>query len=93
MGPSIAGCSIRKKGLAFREGRRYCAGVYTKVCKLRKWREEHGLRLVDVSDLTGLSIYKLSRLETGFTRFHPLDKVKIAQALGVRVRDLFPEDA
>jgi transcriptional regulator with XRE-family HTH domain len=64
--------------------------VDTKVSNLRRWREQHKLRLIDVADLTGLSIYKLSRLETGFTRFHPLDKVKIAQALGVRVKDIFP---
>lgn len=65
----------------------------TKVSSLRQWRQQHGLRLVDVADLSGLSIYKLSRLETGFTRFHPLDKVKIARAMGVRVRVLFPDDA
>lgn len=64
-----------------------------KVSSLRQWRQQHGLRLVDVADLSGLSIYKLSRIETGFTRLHPLDKVKIARAMGVRVRDLFPEDA
>ena len=64
----------------------------TKVSKLRQWRQKYGLRLVDVSDLSGLSIYKLSRIETGFSRIRPLDRVKIAQALGCRVRDLFPED-
>lgn len=57
--------------------------------KLRRWRLSRRLSLQDVSDLTGLSVAMLSRVERGERRLSPITRVSFARCLGVRVRDLF----
>ena len=59
---------------------------------LRDWRLQHGLTLQEVSDLCGISPSMVSRVERGEKRLSPLAKVRVARALGVRVRDLFDAD-
>jgi transcriptional regulator with XRE-family HTH domain len=60
---------------------------------LRQWREQNDVRLEDLADLTGMSVATLSRAERGLQRLSPLDKVRIARVVGIRVRQLFPSDA
>jgi transcriptional regulator with XRE-family HTH domain len=57
--------------------------------RLRLWRAENGLTLEEESDLTGLSIAMLSRVERGQRQLAPLTRVRVARRLGMRVRDLF----
>jgi len=57
--------------------------------RLRQWREANGLTLADEEGLTGLSQPFLSRLERGERNLRPLDRVRIARALGCSVSDLF----
>jgi transcriptional regulator with XRE-family HTH domain len=64
--------------------------VATQAFNLREWRKRHEVRLEDLHDLTGVSIATLSRVERGLTKINPLDQIKIARVVGVRVRDLFP---
>ena len=56
---------------------------------LRRWRHEQDLSLNEVSDLTGVSVATLSRVERGQRSLAPLTRVKVARRLGVAVRDLF----
>ena len=63
------------------------------MSNLRQWRTDRGLTLEEISDLTGLSIPMLSRVERGKRRLAPLRRVAVARRLGVRVRDLFPVPA
>ncbi|NJP28077.1 helix-turn-helix transcriptional regulator [Microbispora sp. SCL1-1] len=56
---------------------------------LRAWRLANGLSLQDVSDLSGISVSMISRVERGQKRLSPLTKAKVARRLGVRIRDLF----
>jgi transcriptional regulator with XRE-family HTH domain len=65
--------------------------VATQAFNLREWRKRNEVRLEDLHDLTGVSIATLSRVERGLTKINPLDQIKIARVVGVRVRDLFPE--
>jgi transcriptional regulator with XRE-family HTH domain len=58
--------------------------------RLRLWRAEQGLTLEELSDLVGLSVPMLSRVERGQRQLAPLTKVRVARRLGVRVSDLFP---
>jgi transcriptional regulator with XRE-family HTH domain len=61
--------------------------------RLRRWRLEHGVKVKDVADLTGLSEAHISRIERGENRAAPLTKIRMARQLGVRVADIFdPED-
>ena len=57
--------------------------------RLRQWRVDNGLSLQELSDLTGLSVSGLSRLERGERQPRPLTRVKIARRLGVTVAELF----
>ena len=57
--------------------------------RLRQWRVDNGLSLRELSDLTGLSVSGLSRLERGKRQPRPLTRVKIARRLGVTVGELF----
>lgn len=57
--------------------------------RLRQWRCDEGLTLEEVSDLVGLSVSALSRIERGERNVPPLTRVRIARRLGVPVRDLF----
>lgn len=59
---------------------------------LRTWRLQHGLTLQEVSDLCGVSASMISRVERGQKRLSPMTKVRLARALGVRIRDLFGDD-
>jgi transcriptional regulator with XRE-family HTH domain len=62
-----------------------------RATRLRSWRRRRGLTLLEVADLTGLSVPMLSRLERGERRVRPETKVRIARRLGVRIADLFEE--
>ena len=64
-------------------------GPTTITNRLRQWRCEEGLTLEEVSDLVGLSVSALSRIERGERNVPPLTKVRIARRLAVPVRDLF----
>jgi transcriptional regulator with XRE-family HTH domain len=57
--------------------------------KLRELRQERGWRLADLADLAGVHITVLSLAERGKRRLSADQLVRIAQALGVRVADLF----
>ena len=57
--------------------------------RLLAWRIANGLTLQDFSDLTGLNVPVLSRLERGERQPHPVTKVKIARRLAVNVSELF----
>ena len=57
--------------------------------RLKSWREERGLTIRNVSDLTGVSASMLSRVEKGDRQVSPLVKAQIARGLGCRISDLF----
>lgn len=57
---------------------------------LREWRERHDVTLEETADLVGYSSSFLSRLERGERRLKPLERIRVARALGCRVGDLFP---
>ncbi len=59
------------------------------VNRLRHWRLQLGYSLEEVSDLSGLSIAMLSRVERGERRLSPKARVTIARRLGVPIRELF----
>jgi transcriptional regulator with XRE-family HTH domain len=64
------------------------------VAKLRAWREARLLTLGQVSDLSGISVPMLSRVERGERQLSPMAKARLARALRVRISDLFdPEEA
>ena len=56
------------------------------------WRQKNRLTLEDISDLTGLSVSMLSRVERGQRHLSLKAKVLLARRLGVRIRDLFPAE-
>jgi transcriptional regulator with XRE-family HTH domain len=60
-----------------------------RTSRLRLWRKGSGLTLEDLAGLTGLSQPFLSRIERGERRLKPLDKVRVARAVGEPVRALF----
>ena len=57
--------------------------------RLREWRKDAGLTLEDLAGLTGLSEAYLSRVERGQRRLKPLDRVRVARAVGEPVGALF----
>jgi transcriptional regulator with XRE-family HTH domain len=61
--------------------------------RLRAWRIQRGWSLQQFGDLTGLSPGMVSRVERGLRNPSPAIKVRISQALGIRVRDLFDPPA
>lgn len=61
----------------------------TSPSRFRSGRQAAELSLLDVSDLTGLSVSMLSGVERGERALAPRTKVTVARRLGVRVRDLF----
>ena len=63
------------------------------MSKLKVWREKNRLSLTDLADLTGVSVTMFSRVENGERDFSPLEKVRIARVLRVRVREFFPPEA
>lgn len=60
--------------------------------RLRLWRIREGLTLAEVADLTGYSKAMISRTERGERVLSPMGRVRVARALGCRVRDLFLPD-
>jgi transcriptional regulator with XRE-family HTH domain len=60
--------------------------------QLERWRKESGLTLQEVSDLTGLSVSMLSRVERGERTMSPMTRVQLARRLGVAIHDLFEVD-
>lgn len=58
--------------------------------RLRQWREDRGLTLEEIADLTGYSVPMLSRVERGKRDVPPMRRVSLARRLGCRIRDLFP---
>lgn len=65
----------------------------TQTSRLRQWREQQNLTILEVSDLTGISPSMLSRVETGDRHLSPHSRVVMARRLRVRVADLFELDA
>jgi transcriptional regulator with XRE-family HTH domain len=59
---------------------------------LRSWRTSNGITLEELSDVTGYSVPMLSRVERGERRLSALARIRLARALGVKVRELFPAD-
>lgn len=57
--------------------------------KLRQWRQDRGLTLREVQDLTGVSQSMLSRVERGQRTLDPLRRVHLSRCLHVRVDVLF----
>ena len=60
---------------------------------LRRERVLHQMSLYDLRGKTGISVSKLSLLERGIEQPREDEKGRLAKALGVRVQDLFPEEA
>src|SRR5437764_6552481 len=58
---------------------------------LRRAREQLGLRLEDVASSAGVSIRAVFDAERGRHEPHRLTKKAIAEALGMPLRDLWPE--
>jgi transcriptional regulator with XRE-family HTH domain len=59
---------------------------------LRTWRQTNGVTLEEIADLSGVSVPMLSRVERGQRRLSAMARIRLARALGVRVRDLFPAE-
>jgi transcriptional regulator with XRE-family HTH domain len=59
--------------------------------KLRHAREDQMLSQRDLMKLTGISQATISALETGARKAQPRTVRKLAEALGVEVRDLLKE--
>ncbi len=70
-------------------GRRDNRANVERLSKIRRWRQQEGLTLSEVADLTGLSVAMLSLLERGQRQLLPRTKVQMARRLGVPVRELF----
>jgi hypothetical protein len=60
------------------------------VHPLRRYREANDYLAVEVADLSGYSPTLISLIETHFKDPGPRAKVRIARALGCRVKDIFP---
>ena len=59
---------------------------------LRRWREQRGWTLTELSGLTGLTVSYLSLIERGLRNPPPQVKVHIARASGAKVGELFPAE-
>jgi len=70
-------------------GRRDNGANVERLSKIRRWRQQEGLTLSEVADLTGLSVAMLSLLERGQRQLLPRTKVQMARRLGVPVHELF----
>lgn len=61
--------------------------------RLRQWRTNAGLTLQEVSDLTGVDVAYLSKIERGLvTPPGPAWRIKLSRRLGVRIGELFDVD-
>lgn len=59
---------------------------------LRQWRARRGLSLHGLADRAGVSFVTISRIEHGHMSPTVALLEKLAAALAIRVRDLFPAD-
>lgn len=59
---------------------------------LREVRFLKGLNQWDLSIKTGIPQSKLSLMERGYVEAKEEEKIKIAEALGCKVEDIFPEN-
>lgn len=59
---------------------------------LRQWRERRGLSLRELGERTGVSYVTIARIEAGTMSPTVTTLEKLAAALGVSVRDLFPPE-
>ncbi|HLM96765.1 MAG TPA: helix-turn-helix transcriptional regulator [Acidimicrobiales bacterium] len=66
-----------------------CVVNHNTTSRLRRWRIANEVTLEDLSGLTGLSQPLLSRVERGERRLKPLDRVRVARAVGEPVGALF----
>ena len=57
---------------------------------VRMWRERRGLSLRELGEKAGVSYVTIQRIEAGKTSPTVALLEKVAEALGVNVRDLFP---
>lgn len=60
------------------------------VTPLQEWCRSNRVGPTELADLCGYSISYMSLLIRGHRQPPPAAKIKIARALGVRVRDLWP---
>ena len=60
--------------------------------RLRQLRREHALSQRDLSRLTGIAHDSVSQLETGKRDAQPRTIRKLAEALGVKPKELMKED-
>jgi transcriptional regulator with XRE-family HTH domain len=60
------------------------------VHPLRRWRLKQGFSGYELADLAGISTAMVSMIETGEREPGSATKVRIARALGVRVREIWP---
>ena len=59
---------------------------------LRAWRDRRGLSLHELADRAGVSYVTIARIESGRMSPTVTTLEKLAQALGITVRDLFPRE-
>jgi transcriptional regulator with XRE-family HTH domain len=64
-------------------------GAVAEPSKLLRWRLDRGWTVRETADLVGLEETTYGRLEKGIRGLKPEVKVKIARALGARLRDIF----
>lgn len=57
---------------------------------LKTWRQMNGLTLEELADVSGFSVSTLSRVERGERQFDALSRIRLARAVGIRVREIFP---
>jgi len=58
---------------------------------LKKVRAEKGLSQLDLAGKTGIAPGEISRIENDWIRPYPGWRKRLAKALGVSEKDLFPE--
>lgn len=59
--------------------------------KLRTFRRKAGLRLLDVKDMTGINIDRLSRLENGNSRLLLMEALTLTKAYDISVALIFDD--
>jgi transcriptional regulator with XRE-family HTH domain len=62
----------------------------SRIHPLRRYRLQQGWTGYELADVAGISTAMISMIETGERTPGPATKIRIARALGVRVRDVFP---
>jgi transcriptional regulator with XRE-family HTH domain len=59
------------------------------LTRFGKWRRDKGWSLTQCADLAGWGPSLIKQVELGRRKLSPAGRVKLASALGVRVRELF----